>query len=171
MNILEMEPIATVRRHHAIEHATVTILTEHDPSLRLIGRSDTTGFYIYGEVEQAALNKAAQRALARLQGGESALAIHPRCGTNLVVAGLLTAVAAAFALGRKPRLNKLPNAILATTVAAFLAQPLGMMAQERVTTSSDVLGARIASIHESQMGHIKVQHVDIAWDGKSPNRT
>ena len=31
MNILEMEPFATVRRHHAIEHATVTILTERNP--------------------------------------------------------------------------------------------------------------------------------------------
>jgi hypothetical protein len=65
MNILEMEPIASVRRHHAIEHATVTVLTERDPSLRLVGRSDTTGFYIYGEVTRDALNNAAQRAHAR----------------------------------------------------------------------------------------------------------
>jgi len=164
MNILEMEPFATVRRHHAIEHATVTLLTERDPSLRVVGRSDTTGFYIYGEVDRDKLNDAAQRALARLQSGESALAIHPRCGTNLVVAGLLTAVAAVLAIGRKPRLDKIPNVILATTVAAFVAQPLGMTLQERVTTSSDARGARIAGIRESQMGQIKVQHVDIAWD-------
>ena len=164
MNILEMEPIASVRRHHAIEHATVTVLTERDPGLRLIGRSDTTGFYIYGEVARDALNDAARRALARLQNGESALAIHPRCGTNLVVAGLLTAVAAVLAIGRKPRLDKIPNVILATTVAAFAAQPLGAKLQERVTTSPAVDGARIAGIRESQMGQIKVQHVDIGWD-------
>ena len=163
MNILEMEPIASVRRHHAIEHATVTILTEHDPSLRLVGRSDTTGFYIYGDIARAALNNAVQRALARLQSGESALAIHPRCGTNLVVAGLLTAIAAALAIGRKPRFDKIPNVILATTFAAFVAQPLGAKLQERVTTSSAVNGAHIAGIRESQMGQIKVQHVDIAW--------
>ncbi|MEW5716988.1 MAG: DUF6391 domain-containing protein [Chloroflexota bacterium] len=164
MNILETEPIASVRRHHAIEHATVTILTERDPSLQLIGRSDTTGFYIYGNIARDALNDAAHRALARLQGGESALAIHPRCGTNLVVAGLLTAVAAVLAVGRKPRLDKIPNVILATTFAAFVAQPLGAVLQQRVTTSPDVRGARIAGIHESQMGQIKVQHIDIAWD-------
>ena len=164
MNILEMEPIVSVRRHHAIEHATVTVLTERDPSLRLVGRSDTTGFYIYGEVTRNVLNDAAQRALARLQSGESALAIHPRCGTNLVVAGVLTAVAAVLAIGRKPRLDKIPNVILATTVAAFVAQPLGAKLQEYVTTSPDVNGARIASIRESEMGQIKVQHVDITWN-------
>ena len=163
MNILEMEPIASVRRHHAIEHATVTVLTERDPSLRLIGRSDTTGFYIYGEVARDALNDAARRALARLQNGENALAIHPRCGTNLVVAGVLTAVAAVLAIGRKPRLDKIPNVILATTFAGFVAQPLGMLLQARVTTSPDARGARIAGIRESQMGQIKVQHVDVAW--------
>jgi hypothetical protein len=163
MNILEMEPIASVRRHHAIEHATVTILTERDPGLQLIGRSDTTGFNIYGEVARSTLNDAAQRALARLQSGESALAIHPRCGTNLVVAGLLTAVAAVLAIGRKPRLDKIPDVILATTVAAFVAQPLGAKLQERITTSPDVRGAHIAEIRESRMGQVKVQHVDIAW--------
>jgi hypothetical protein len=163
MNILEMEPIVRVRRHHAIEHATVHLLTERDPNLRVVGRSDTTGFYIYGDVDRDELNDAAQRALARLQNSESALAIHPRCGTNLVVAGVLTMLAAIIAVGRKPRLDKIPNVILATTLAGFIAQPLGEMMQARVTTSSDVGGARIAGIRQSRMGQIKVQHVDIAW--------
>jgi hypothetical protein len=163
MNILEMEPIARVRRHHAIEHATVTLLTERNPSLRIVGRSDATGFHIYGEVDRAELNDAAQRALARLQNGEHALAIHPRCGTNLVIAGLLTALAAILAIGRKPSLDKIPNVILATTIAGLVAQPLGAKFQERVTTSPDARGARIAGIRETQMGQIKVLHVMIEW--------
>jgi len=166
MNPLEaIQPIARVRRHHAIEHATVTLLTERNPDVRVIGRSDTTGFYIYGDVEREELEDAARRGLARLQSGESALAIHPRCGTNIVVTSLLSALAAVVALGRKPRLDKLPNVILATTVAAFLAQPLGAQVQARVTTSPDVRGARIAGIRESRMGQVKVQHVDIEWEG------
>ncbi|MBM3130117.1 MAG: hypothetical protein FJ009_16020 [Chloroflexi bacterium] len=163
MNILETEPIARVRRHHAIEHATVTLLSERNSQLRIVGRSDTTGFFIYGEVERAELEDAARRALARLQNGERALAIHPRCGTNLVIAGLLTALAAILAMGRKPHVDKIPNVILATTLAAFVAQPLGAKFQERVTTSPDARGARIAGIRAAQMGQIKVQHVDIAW--------
>ncbi len=163
MNILETEPISTVRRNHGIEHATVHVLTARDPSTRLIGRADTTGFNIYGDVPTDALISAAREALARLQSGERALAVHPRCGTNLVVAGLLTAVAAAFAIGRKPSLKKLPDVILATTIAAFVAQPLGMTLQARVTTSPDAIGARIAGVRQSQMGQIPVQHVDIEW--------
>jgi len=164
MNILETEPISTVRRNHGIEHATVHILTARDPSTRLIGRADTTGFNIYGDVPTDALVSAAQEALARLQNGERALAVHPRCGTNLVVAGLLTAVAAAFAIGRRPSIRKLPDAILATTIAAFVAQPVGMSLQARVTTSPDAIGARIAGVRQSQVGQVQVQHVDIEWN-------
>lgn len=165
MNLLEtIQPIARVRRHHAIEHATVTLLTERNPDVRVIGRSDTKGFYIYGDVDRDELEDAAQRGLARLQSGESALAVHPRCGTNIVVTSLLSALAAMLALGRRPRLDKIPNVILATTLAAFLAQPLGAQVQEHITTSPDVRGARIGAIRESRMGKVKVQHVEIEWE-------
>ncbi len=163
-NILETAPISIVRRNHGIEHATVHILTARDPSTQLIGRADTTGFNIYGNIPTDALVSAAHEALARLQSGESALAVHPRCGTNLLVAGLLTAVAAALALGRKPSIRKIPDVILATTFAAFIAQPLGMTLQERVTTSPDAIGARIVGVRQLPMGQIKAQHVDIEWN-------
>lgn len=164
MNILETAPISTVRRNHGIEHATVNILTARHPSMRLIGRSDTKGFHIYGDVPTDELESAAHEALARLQNGERALAVHPRCGTNLVVAGLLTALAAILALGRKPSLKKIPDLILATTVAALVAQPLGQRLQERVTTSPDAAGARITDIRQERIGRIKVQHVDVEWE-------
>jgi hypothetical protein len=163
MNILETVPISTVRRNHGIEHATVHVLSARDPNIQLVGRADTTGFNIYGQVETEELMSAAQEALQRLQNGEGNLAVHPRCGTNLVTAGLLTAVAAVIALGRKPSIKKLPDVILATTLAAFFAQPLGMQLQARVTTSPDAQGARVAGITQSQMGQIHVQHVDIEW--------
>jgi hypothetical protein len=163
MNILETAPISIVRRNHGIEHATVHVLTTHDPSIRLVGRADTTGFNIYGDVPTDALESAAQEALARLQNGEGNLAVHPRCGTNLLVAGLLTALAAVIALGRKPSLKKIPDVILATTFAAYVAQPLGLSLQQHVTTSPDARGARITGIRQSQMGQIKTQHVDIEW--------
>ncbi|MBI4788728.1 MAG: hypothetical protein HY782_16985 [Chloroflexi bacterium] len=164
MNILERAPISTVRRNHGIEHATVHVLTSHDPSLRLVGRADTSGFFIYGDVSTERLEKAANEAVERLSNGEGALAVHPRCGTNLVVAGLLTGLAAAIALGRRPTLRRIPDAILATTLAAFVAQPLGLSVQEHITTSPKAAGARVAGIRQEQMGRVKVQHVDIAWE-------
>lgn len=163
MNILETAPISIMRRNHGIEHATVHILTARDASIRLIGSADTTGFNIYGKVPTKKLRAAAEDALERLQNGESALAIHPRCGTNLLTAGLLTAVAAVIALGRKPSIRKLPDVILATTFAAFIAQPLGLSLQQYVTTSPDAHGARVTGIRESMLGQIPVQHVDIEW--------
>lgn len=166
MSWLELEPIATVRRNHGIEHATVHVLTARDPGIRLIGRADTRGFNIYGDVPTEVLLTAAQAALARLQAGEHALAVHPRCGTNLLVTGVLSALAAVIALGRKPKLEKLPDVIVATTFAAFIAQPLGGLFQARVTTSPDAHGARIAGIQSSRWGQMPVQHVDIVWDAK-----
>jgi hypothetical protein len=51
-----------VRRNHGIEHATVHILTSRDPNLQVIGRADTTGFNIYGEVATNELEAAAHEA-------------------------------------------------------------------------------------------------------------
>ncbi len=164
MNILETAPISTVRRNHGIEHATVHVLAGRDPNLRLMGRADMSGFSIYGDIDTDQLHSAAEEAVDRLQNGEGALAVHPRCGTNLVVAGLLTGIAAALALGRRPSLRRIPDAILATTLAAMIAQPLGLSVQEYVTTSPKARGARVARIREDRMGRVKVQHVDIDWD-------
>ncbi len=164
MNILEIAPISTVRRNHGLEHATVHVLSSRDPNLHLVGRADANGFNIYGDVSTEELDKAAHEALDRLQKGEGSLAVHPRCGTNLVVAGLLTAVAAVVAMGRKPSLRRIPDAIIATTLAAFVAQPLGLSVQEHITTSPKAAGARITGIRQEKMGRVQVQHVDIEWD-------
>ncbi len=164
MSILDTEPISTVRRNHAIEHATVHVLTGRDPTIRLVGRADTNGFNIYGDVPTDALESAAHEAIERLQNGEAMLAVHPRCGTNLVVAGLLTALAAVVAVGRKPSWRRIPDVMLATTLAAFVAQPLGASVQQYVTTSPNAVGARIAGIRQERMGSVAVQHVDIAWE-------
>ena len=163
-SFLDAAPIGAVRRHHGIEHATVHILSARNPQLTLVGKADTTGFNIYGEVARDELLAAAHEAVLRLQNGESNLAVHPRCGTNLLTAGLFTALAAILALGRKPSIKKLPDVILATTLAAFVAQPLGMQFQARVTTSPDALGARVVGVREQSWGNLKIQHVDITWD-------
>ena len=164
MNILETKPISTIRRNHGIEHATVHVLTQWDPNIRLVGRADTTGFNIYGNVPPDMLEKACKEALERMKNGESQLAVHRGCGTQIVVAGLLTGVAAALAIGRRPRLSKLPDAILATTLAAFVSQPVGLQVQEKITTSADVQAASFAGIRKTRFGSYEYQHVDINWE-------
>ncbi len=164
MNILETKPISTIRRNHGIEHATVHVLTSWDANIQLVGRADTTGFNIYGTGPSDMLEKACKEALERMKNGEGHLAVHRGCGTQIVVGGLLTGLAAAVSMGRRPKLSKLPDVILATTLAAFVSQPLGLQVQEKITTSPDVQNAHFAGITKHKLGSLEYQHVDIAWD-------
>src|SRR5690606_7261842 len=80
---------ALVRRNHALEHATLAILSEKNPRLRMAGYSDPKGFWLAGEIETEKVEEAVQEALQRMRGGEATLAVHPHCGTNLVTTGFL----------------------------------------------------------------------------------
>lgn len=159
MNFLEK-----VRRNHGIEHATVHVLSESIPDLSVVGRADGSGFAVIGNVNPEALASAAQEALRRMQNGQGDLAVHPRCGTMLVTAGVMTALAAFLALGRRPKLSRLPDAVVATTLAAFLAQPAGLALQKYVTTSPNVQAARFIGVTPKNFAGMDFWHVDIAWD-------
>src|SRR5713101_4566874 len=76
-----------IRQNHALEHATITILSGYVPDLRVSARSSSRGFIIFGDVDLGQLRRSLDEALQRLQAGEAELAIHPNCGTNLVVGG------------------------------------------------------------------------------------
>ncbi len=155
--------VHSARQNHALEHATVHVLSRANPYVRIMGRSTDSGFFIYGGVSTQELAKAATEALARLQQGENHLAIHPRCGTNIAVTGLLSGLAAFGAtLGRpRSRWERLPMALTAATVAAIFAQPLAQMAQERVTTSTDVGGLYIANITRQERASYVVHKVTV----------
>src|SRR4028118_905731 len=100
-----LQEILMLRQVHALEHATVWVLSDAAnflgssrsttvPQLdndRLGGLSTDQGFYLYGQVNAAQLHRAVRIALQRLTNGEWHLAVHPRCGTNLSVGILLTA--------------------------------------------------------------------------------
>lgn len=159
MNIFER-----IRRNHGIEHATVHVLSESNPNLAVVGRADGSGFNIIGDVNPEELAAAVQEALRRMKKGEENLAVHPRCGTQLVTLGALTAVAAFLALGTRPRASRLPDTIIATTLAAIVAQPLGLSLQKYVTTSPDVQAAYFAAVTPRQFAGLEFWHVDIGWD-------
>jgi hypothetical protein len=58
--------------------------------------------------------------------------------------------------------------ILATTLAAFVSQPIGLQVQEKITTSADVQRAHFAAARKEKIGKIDYYHVDIEWDGDGP---
>ncbi len=137
-----------VRRNHALEHAAITVITERHPSVFLRGRSTRNGFYIYGEIDTDELQSAITEAQSRLLGGESELAIHPRCGTNLAVAGILSGLAAAFASQLRPRQNRFTYAILASLGALMVSPQLGTVTQRRVTTLANLDDLSVNSIEK-----------------------
>jgi len=160
MNILDIPIVRTVRRNHAAEHATITLLSQRRSVGRLIARSTPGGFIVYGDVNTQTLRQAAEDALARLQAGEASLAVHPHCGTNTVVGGILTALAALLILGRRPQWDRLPFLLLGTTFAIIAAQPLGRLAQRYITTSPNLGQAWVASVRRVRPGVHKVTIAD-----------
>lgn len=163
MSILEIPLIAKIRRNHALEHATIHVLTQHNPRWHLVGRTTPSGFFILGEVEIEEVAAAVSEALVRLQRGEHSLAVHPRCGTNLATAGVLAGLFSFVAMsGRsKSRLAKLPQILLATTIAVIAAQSLGPAVQKYVTTLPEVEGVVIEEITRLQRGQAVVHRVDL----------
>ncbi|NDJ16678.1 DUF6391 domain-containing protein [Myxacorys almedinensis] len=146
-----LKELLMVRQVHALEHATVWILSgsagaaipdinfdqnETDTG-NLGGLSTEQGFYLYGQVDASDVRRAAQEALTRMVGGEWNLAVHPRCGTNLSV-GMLLTVSLAFGmhllLPRGP-IEQLLGLGFAASTATQLTPELGRLVQQHLTTA------------------------------------
>jgi len=140
-----------VRRNHALEHAAITIITERYPHVFLQGRSNSRGFFIFGDIDTGELRSAVQEALRRLNFGEVDLAIHPRCGTNLAVAAILTGLSAAAAAQLKPRQNRFSYAVLASLASLMVAPQLGTATQRHLTTLADLGDLRVESVERRRV--------------------
>ncbi|MEA5472214.1 DUF6391 domain-containing protein [Spirulina sp. 06S082] len=148
--IPSLQEVLLLRQVHALEHATVWVLSEMMDSASpssfnanqrddntLGGLSTEKGFYLYGTVNLDNLRQAVRQALDRLQGGEWNLAVHPRCGTNVsvnILLGMGLAAGASFLLPRNP-LEQILGVGLAAVVANQIAPDLGELAQKYITTS------------------------------------
>src|SRR5215813_5457605 len=135
-----------VRENHALEHATIVLLSKRFPETRFSGVSFASGFFVFGDVPTEAVLPAAENALQRLRGGEPEMAIHERCGTNLAVAGMLTGLSAMTVAKMRKPFNTLNNVILASTAALVLSRPLGLLVQRHVTTRTPGATMRIIGV-------------------------
>ncbi len=149
MNLLEYPLILSTRRNHGLEHATIHVLSGLKPGRPLAGRSTPFGFYLYGDVNDEELQSAAYDALDRLERGEKRLAIHPGCGTNYLTSGAAASLSALAVLSfgdRKARWSRLPDVMIAATLALIVAQPLGPKLQEHITTCADLGDLEIIAV-------------------------
>lgn len=163
-NVFNRGAFSRVRRNHALEHATLAVLTEKNPRLRMAGYSDPKGFWLAGEIETEKVEEAVQQALQRMRSGESDLAVHPHCGTNLVTTGFLAGALGWLGMlnsGRtyRERMERLPLVISLVTLGMMVAQPLGPKVQEHVTTSADMSGMEVVRIELSKRGDVHLHRV------------
>jgi hypothetical protein len=148
---LILSPIISTRRNHALEHATLHILSKKGLKHALAGNSDPRGFWLIGKIGTQELQEAVDQALARLNAGEQRLAIHPNCGTNFTLPGIMAGLVGWLAMlgcggSFRRKLGRLPVVILLVTIAMVLTWPLGPKFQRIITT-------------QAQMGDLKVHEI------------
>ncbi len=156
--------LSRIRRNHGLEHATLHILAERYPRTSMAGHSNTSGFWLLGELHTEDVQSAVEEALNRMRAGEKHLAVHPNCGTNFVVSGTIAGLAGALALfgaGRslKDKIGRLPLAATLATMGLILAQPLGLLVQERITTSGEPGELEVVEIVPTKRGRITAHHI------------
>jgi len=147
--ILDLPFILETRRNHALEHATLHVLARTHQG-RMAGHSNPTGFFLLGSFDTQDAWTAATEALTRLRGGESRLAVHAGCGTNIATTALLSATFAWLPLrGRKSTLGRflfVPFALIFAVIGYNLSRPLGPWLQKYVTTEADMGEMQIIDI-------------------------
>jgi hypothetical protein len=152
--IFSWKPIGRIRRNHALEHATLSVLSKSTPFARMAGYSDMNGFWLIGEVSTDALAAAVEEALARLRAGEVGLAIHPNCGTNFVATGFLAGLAAWLSMlgtanGVRRKLDRLPLVMSVVTLVVLFSAPLGPYLQANYTTQPNIGNLQVTRIERS----------------------
>ncbi|HLO15013.1 MAG TPA: DUF6391 domain-containing protein [Anaerolineales bacterium] len=149
MNILDFPYILETRRNHALEHATLHMLARTH-KINMAGHSNPTGFFILGELLTEDIRSSLNEAYQRLRSGESELAIHPGCGTNLVATAFLPGTLAWLpfqgARSNRGRLLLLPLAILLGVFGFFLSKPVGTWMQRNITTEANLGNLQIVDV-------------------------
>jgi hypothetical protein len=158
--ILDFPPFLATRRNHALEHASLLILARKYKDQNMAGHSNPTGFFLFGDMSLEDIRNAINEAMTRLRAGESGLAIHPGCGTNLAAS---TLVPAAFAWAPfqgarslRWRLLLIPVAFMFAIFGYLLSKPLGPWLQRNVTTEADLGDMRVMDIVTVRPGVYRV---------------
>ncbi len=162
-SILDLPFVLETRRNHALEHATLHVLADKYPRQNMGGHSNPTGFFIVGNFPTEDVQSAVSQALTRLRAGESGLAIHAGCGTNLATTAILAGTFAWLAMrGAKStfgRILRLPFAIVFALLGVALSQPLGPLLQQKITTDANMGSLQVVDVRPSLRGRVTAHRV------------
>src|SRR5579859_2363046 len=140
-----------IRQNHALEHATITILSGMVPDLRVSARSSSKGFIVFGDVDLGMLRRALDEALRRLQAGEAELAIHPNCGTNLAVGVSMVTLGTMLGMVSSHTRTRVASAAASSVAGLLAARPLGEVVQKYITTLPDLEGVHVTDIFRRKL--------------------
>ena len=161
--ILDFPLVLKTRRNHALEHASIHVLSAKYPQRHFAGHSNPTGFFLLGNVTTKEVEAAITQAATRLRAGEKWLAIHAGCGTNLATTLLLSGGLAWLPLrGSKTvrrSLWRMPFALAFAVLGFVLSQPLGPWLQANITTESDLGDLQITEIVPVRIRGVAVHRV------------
>jgi RecA/RadA recombinase len=135
-----------VRQNHALEHATITILSGMISNLSISAHSSADGFVIFGDVDLGLLRRAMDEALRRLQAGEAELAIHPDCDINMAVGMSLITLGAFFSLASNGKRTRIVAAAVSCMAGLMAAGSVGNYIQRHFATLSDLTDVRVTEI-------------------------
>lgn len=145
--------LGRLRRNHALEHATINLVSQRYPGVHIAGLSGPLGFSLYTSLSADRVVPIVREALAALKAGHAHLAIHHNCGTNIVVTATLTTLATLAGIGRhtntkrplRRMAERLPYAVLLNTLALLVAPSAGQWMQSMVTTDPHLEGVEIGA--------------------------
>ena len=155
-----------IRQNHALEHATVTILTRRRPGLSVSARSNSRGFTIFANLDPALVRGCCEEALDRLQAGEAQLALHRNCGTNLAVGTSVAMIGSLFGFTALRTRTRVASAIASSMAGIVAARPVGMLVQRYVTTLPDLHDVRVVAIQTKRLWGRRVVEVLTAADAR-----
>jgi len=165
-----MHFFALTRWNHAIEHATIHILSRMTPFTSMAGRSNSRGFYIYGDIPTDMLHQAVKEAIRRLQEGERQLAIHPNCGTNMLTSAVLAAGGTMLAVTStrgRGWVEQAPAGVLGALIGVVMGQLVGMRLQASITTDANLPPVRVVQIERRRLGSRIFHWVELAYASRA----
>ncbi|MBN1332494.1 MAG: hypothetical protein JW971_01915 [Synergistales bacterium] len=134
-----------VRRNHALEHATISVLEKVTGYTHFEGMAYENGFTVRGAVRPELILSSAREALGELQRGNHDLAIHPKCGTTIIVVNTFSSIvfiAFLIVIGNLTFLS----VILALLLGHLVGPLTGKLVQRYITTSVDLENLEIAGV-------------------------
>lgn len=134
-----------VRRNHALEHATIGILEKVTGYTHFEGMAYENGFTVRGVVRPELVLACAREALGELLKGNHDLAIHPKCGTTILVINTFSSIVFIAILIFTGNLG-LWSVILALTLGHLVGPLTGKLVQRHITTSVDMEDLEITGV-------------------------